>query len=249
MSSSGENNAPLHVAIIMDGNGRWATRRGLPRIMGHKKGVERVREIVRAAPGLGITTLTLYAFSSENWRRPADEVSGLMGLLKSFLTRELDELCANGVRLAVIGETERLPADVREVLDAAITRTSGNRRLNLNLALSYGGRGEIVHAARRIAARCLNGEIAPDDIGEELFSAHLHTAGQPDPDLLIRTGGEQRLSNFLLWQLSYAELCFVPAPWPEFDAGELERALADFRKRERRFGMTSEQIRNRTGSR
>jgi len=241
MASLPEQN-PLHVAIIMDGNGRWATGRGLSRLVGHKKGVERVREVVRAAPELGINILTLYAFSSENWNRPAPEVKGLMGLLKSFLERELNDLCANQVRLSVIGDAARLPAEVRKVLDHAIERTRENKGLRLNLALSYGSRDELVRAAGEIAEKCCRGELSPEGIDQDTFAAHLYTAGMNDPDLLIRTGGEHRLSNFLLWQLSYAELYFIPIHWPEFTAVELARALEEFKSRQRRFGRTGEQV-------
>ncbi len=226
----------------MDGNGRWATRRGLPRLVGHKKGVERVKEIVRAAPGLGISALTLYAFSTENWNRPAAEVKGLMGLLKTFLEKELDELCANDVCLSVLGQVDQLPPDVVEVLNRSIDKTRHNSGLKLNLALSYGGRDEIVRAAEKIARSCCRGELAPEDINQEIFAANLYTRELPDPDLLIRTGGEQRLSNFLLWQLSYAELYFVPIYWPEFDSQQLEKAIEDFKGRQRRFGRTGEQV-------
>ncbi len=234
--------APLHVAIIMDGNGRWATSRGLPRLVGHKNGVDRVREIVRAAPGLGIGALTLYAFSSENWNRPKTEVMGLMGLLKTFLEKEMDDLHANQVRISVIGEIKKLPTEVAEVLRRSINTTRDNTGLKLNLALSYGSRDEIVRAARDIARECCEKKLSPEKINRDVLAAHLYTRELSDPDLLIRTGGEQRLSNFLLWQLSYTELYFVPIYWPEFKAKELKKAVADFNRRQRRFGRTGEQI-------
>ncbi len=242
MPTSETENLPRHVAIIMDGNGRWAQRRGMPRIMGHRVGVESVQEIVRCARELGISVLTLYAFSSENWNRPALEVQSLMGLLKSFLESELTTLVANKVSLRCLGEKERIPAEVRTVLDRVIKKTAANDGLILNLALSYGGRDEIITAARALAAECLAGGLAPADITAQLLEKHLYTAGLPDPDLLIRTGGETRLSNFLLWQASYAELYFSETLWPDFRRADFLAALADYRQRQRRFGKTGEQV-------
>jgi len=233
---------PAHVAIIMDGNGRWAKQRGLPRAVGHRQGVESVRAIITAAPELGIKVLTLYAFSTENWKRPALEVQALMGLLKSFLKSELAALHQNGVRVRCIGQIDRLPAGVRRILELAIAQTATNQGLVLNLALSYGGRAEITAAARRLAEECRDGLLSPAEITEELLAARLDTAGLPDPDLLIRTGGESRLSNFLLWQLSYAEIFITETLWPDFRKEQLQVALDDFRGRQRRFGRTPEQV-------
>ncbi|HSH12705.1 MAG TPA: isoprenyl transferase [Desulfurivibrionaceae bacterium] len=233
---------PAHVAIIMDGNGRWAKQRGLPRTVGHRQGVESVRAIVSAAPELGIKILTLYAFSTENWKRPALEVQALMGLLKSFLQSELAALRQNGVQVRCIGQSDRLPDGVRRILEQAITQTTDNQGLILNLALSYGGRAEITEAARRLAEECRDGRLQPEEITEELLAARLDTAGLPDPDLLIRTGGESRLSNFLLWQLSYAEIYITETLWPDFRKEQLQVALDDFRGRQRRFGRTPEQV-------
>ncbi|MEN8142378.1 MAG: isoprenyl transferase [Thermodesulfobacteriota bacterium] len=235
-------NIPTHVAVIMDGNGRWAESRGLPRPMGHKHGAESVQEIVRTAGNIGIKYLTLYAFSTENWNRPPLEVQALMGLLKSFLQSELQAIADNNVSLKCLGQKERLPKEVRDVLEKAIEQTRDNDGLTLNLALSYGGRSEIIRAVRQLANDCREGRISADDIDEELLAGHLYTAGQPDPDLLIRTGGESRLSNFLLWQLSYAEIYITETLWPDFRENEFTSALADFQKRQRRFGKTSKQV-------
>jgi undecaprenyl diphosphate synthase len=241
----GQNNLPTHVAIIMDGNGRWAQKQGMLRIMGHREGVRTVKEIVRAAPGVGIRTLTLYAFSTENWNRPALEVQALMGLLKSYLLSELQELTGNDVSLRCIGNKDGLPQDVQSILDRVIAETAGNSRLVLNLALNYGGRDEIINAARNLARKCQSGEIQPEEISEELFGNHLYTAGQQDPDLIIRTGGESRLSNFLLWQGSYAELYVTETLWPEFKKEDLIRAVEYYHTRQRRFGRTGEQVQSR----
>lgn len=235
-------NIPTHVAIIMDGNGRWAQNRGLPRPVGHKYGVESVQDIVRAAAKLGVKVLTLYAFSTENWNRPPLEVQALMGLLKTFLQNELAAIVGNNVCLRCLGQKERLPKEVLQVLDRAIAKTAGNDGLILNLALSYGGRNEIVRAVRQLADACGQGRLNPKDIDEALVAGHLDTAGQPDPDLLIRTGGESRLSNFLLWQLSYAEIYITETLWPDFREKDLIAALTDFQKRQRRFGKTSKQV-------
>ncbi len=233
---------PVHIAIIMDGNGRWAQRRGLMRLMGHKAGVTTVQEIVRAAREMGIRVLTLYAFSSENWKRPAKEVSGLMGLLKSYLESELATMLENGISLRCIGNQANLPDEVRRTLDRSIASTGGNRDLILNLALSYGGREEIVRAARELADLCRDGAIAPAAITEELLASRLDTAGLPDPDLVIRTGGEYRLSNFLLWQSSYAELYFTETQWPDFTREHFAEAIAAYQQRQRRFGRTGDQL-------
>jgi undecaprenyl diphosphate synthase len=235
-------NIPTHVAIIMDGNGRWAQNRSLPRPVGHKHGVESVQNIVRAAAKIGVKILTLYAFSTENWNRPPLEVQALMGLLKNFLQSELRTITANNVSLRCLGEKERLPEEVRQVLDNAIAQTTDNDGLILNLALSYGGRNEIVRAIRQIADECRQGRIKPEEIDDALVSSYLDTAGQPDPDLLIRTGGESRLSNFLLWQLSYAEIYITDTLWPDFREKDFISALTDFQNRQRRFGKTSKQV-------
>ncbi|MBW2467158.1 MAG: isoprenyl transferase [Deltaproteobacteria bacterium] len=237
---------PRHVAIIMDGNGRWAKQRSLPRIMGHKAGTETVKNIVRTARELNLEVLTLYAFSTENWKRPSLEVQGLMTLLKSYLKSQLQDMLENNISLRCSGEIEKLPADVRKILLEVIQETAGNaeedQSMILNLALSYGGRSEIVRAARIMAEKCLSGRFGPEDFSENLFASHLYTAGLPDPDLLIRTGGESRLSNFLLWQLSYAELYITETMWPDFSPERFIEALVDFQSRERRFGRTSEQL-------
>ncbi|MBX3595184.1 isoprenyl transferase [Sphingomonas sp.] len=227
---------PRHVAIIMDGNGRWAKARHLPRIAGHKRGVDAVRRVSRAARALGIEVLTLYAFSSENWRRPEDEVRDLMGLLRHFLKNELDELVAEGVRLRVIGDYRALSPDLVAMIDEAIARTADNAGATLVIALNYGAQAEIVAAARTLAAQAKAGEIRPEAIDEAMFDGALTTHGLPPLDLLIRTSGEQRLSNFLLWQAAYAELLFVDTLWPDFDGDALAAAIAQFGRRERRFG-------------
>lgn len=232
---------PRHIAIIMDGNGRWAEQQGKPRIMGHRAGVESVQDIVRAARELGIGVLTLYAFSTENWKRPPLEVQALMGLLKSFLESELGTMVHNNVSLRCLGQKDRIPAEVRQVLERVIQETSGNTGLILNLALSYGGRSEITQAVQAVAQKCLAGDLSPEKIDQAVLEQHLYTAGLPDPDLLIRTGGETRLSNFLLWQASYAELYFTEILWPDFRRQDLLNAIHDFQKRQRRFGKTGEQ--------
>jgi len=227
---------PAHVAIIMDGNGRWAKQRQLSRVKGHEKGAEAVRTTVRTCRELGIPFLTLYAFSTENWQRPKTEVNALMGLLRRFLEAELRELLKNGIRLHVIGRRERLPGNVQKALAAAVQETRQNSALQLNLALSYGGRDEITRAAQSLAVEVQAGRLRPADITEELLSARLDTAGIPDPDLLIRTGGDMRVSNFLLWQLAYTEIFVTPTLWPDFTPELFQQILNDFQSRERRFG-------------
>ena len=227
---------PRHVAIIMDGNGRWAKARRLPRLAGHKQGVEAVRRVSRAAREQGIEVLTLYAFSSENWRRPEEEVRDLMGLLRHFLRNELKDLVAENVRLRVIGDYRALSGDLVAMIDDAIERTASNSGAILVIALNYGAQAEIVAAARRLAAAAQAGEVAPEAIDETMFSDALTTHGLPPLDLLIRTSGEQRLSNFLLWQAAYAELLFVDTLWPDFDGEALADAIAQFGRRQRRFG-------------
>ena len=228
--------APRHVAIIMDGNGRWASARGLPRAEGHRRGVEALRRTVRAAGELGIRILTIFSFSAENWSRPAAEISELMGLLRRFIRHDLAELHRNGVRVRIIGEREDLDPEILHLLSEAEELTRQNDKLTLVVAFNYGGRQEIVRAARRIAALCTQGKLTGEDISAELIGSHLDLPEVPDPDLIIRTSGEQRLSNFLLWQAAYSELVFLPIYWPEFDRTALENALAEYRRRERRFG-------------
>ncbi|HEV8533703.1 MAG TPA: isoprenyl transferase [Methylomirabilota bacterium] len=227
---------PRHVAIIMDGNGRWATSRGLPRVAGHSEGVKSVRSIVRAAGEVGIEYLTLYAFSSENWNRPSHEVSTLMSLLERSIDRELPELMARGVRFRVIGRPNGVPADVQRRIDHVVDATAGNTGLNLLMAFNYGARDEIVDACRRLALDVAEGRLGPDQIDEVRLSRALYTDGVPDPDLLIRTSGEMRLSNFLLWQIAYTELWVTPTRWPDFAPRDLYLAVADFQQRDRRFG-------------
>jgi len=238
---------PRHVAIIMDGNGRWARERHLPRVVGHKVGSESVKKIVNAAKDLGISYLTMYAFSTENWQRPAMEVQALMALLKTYLRGELRTMLRNRVRFFCLGRMEGFSEDVQEVLRQVIRETGENAgdnpRLTLNLALNYGGRDEIVRAVQMLAEKCVQGALQPQEITEELISANLYSAGQPDPDLVIRTGGESRLSNFLLWQTSYAEIYITETKWPEFRKDSLIAAVYDYQNRERRFGKTGEQIR------
>ncbi|PGH53927.1 di-trans,poly-cis-decaprenylcistransferase [Azospirillum palustre] len=233
------NTAPGHVAIIMDGNGRWAKARGLPRTAGHKKGVDAVRRTVEAARELGIGTLTIFSFSSENWRRPEEEISDLMGLLRFYLRSEVAELHRGGVRLRVIGDRARLSEDINRLIDNAEALTRDNRTMTLVVALSYGSRLEIVHAARRLAEEVAAGRLSPDSIDEDALSARLYTSDIPDPDLIIRTSGEKRISNFLLWQAAYAELVFVDTLWPDFTKRDLEAAIEEFHRRERRFGATT----------
>ena len=228
--------APEHVAIIMDGNGRWAAARGLPRAAGHRAGAQAVRRAIQAAVDTGVGWLTLYAFSSENWRRPASEVLDLTGLLRHYLRHELASLEREGVRLRALGDRARFDDDIRGELARAEQRTASNTRLNLNVALSYGGRGEIVEAARAIAEAACVGRLDPAALDEASFARHLWTDGMPDPDLVIRTSGECRLSNFLLWQSAYAELVFLDVLWPDFAEEHFQAALAEFRQRQRRFG-------------
>jgi undecaprenyl diphosphate synthase len=227
---------PQHVAIIMDGNGRWAKARGLPRVAGHRRGADAVRRVIRGAGELGVPVLTLFAFSTENWARPADEVSDLMGLLRHYLRHELEELGRNGAKLRVIGDRDRLAKDIVKDICDAEARTRTNTRLDVNICINYGSRDEILRATRNLARKVAVGEMTAEQIDESRFERELLTAGVPDPDLLIRTSGEQRISNFLLWQCAYAELVFVDTLWPDFGKDHLEQAIAEFRKRERRYG-------------
>lgn len=233
---------PGHIAIIMDGNGRWAKSRGKDRSHGHQEGVVSVRKVLEAASAVGLKYLTVYTFSTENWKRPIEEVQALMALLISAIRRETPDLMKNNIRLKAIGDLERLPDDVRSVLQKCMDLTSGNTGTTLVLALSYSSRWEIAEAARRMAGEIIDGRLSPEEITEERLSGHLTTQGIPDPDLLVRTGGEKRISNFLLWQLSYAELYFTDIFWPDFREEELYEAIVYFQQRERRFGKTSEQI-------
>ena len=233
---------PQHIAIIMDGNGRWAEERKRPRLFGHKAGVDSVREIVETARELGVKFLTLYAFSTENWNRPTNEVTGLMSLLKNYLQSELRTMLKNDIRLCCLGQQDRLPSDVRRVLAETIEETKACTSMTLNLALSYGGRTELTDTFRKIAQECAQGTMRWQEITESTISAHLYTAGQADPDLLIRTGGENRLSNFLLWQASYAELYFTEVKWPDFRKDQLMEAIVCFNARQRRYGLTGSQL-------
>jgi undecaprenyl diphosphate synthase len=227
---------PRHVAIIMDGNGRWAQSRGLPRSAGHRMGVEAVRRTVRAAIEIGVKYLTLFSFSSENWARPASEIDDLMGLMKRFIRRDLAELHQNNVRVRVIGEREGVDPEVLGLIDEAVALTAGNTALDLVIAFNYGARAEIAKAARRLAQRVADGAIKVSDITPDMLSSALDTEGVPDPDLLIRTSGELRLSNFLLWQSAYSEFVFLDACWPDFGREQLQQAIDEFRRRDRRFG-------------
>jgi len=235
---------PRHVAVIMDGNGRWAQRRGLPRIEGHRKGAAAVREVVRQAREMGLRALTLYAFSSQNWQRPPDEIAVLMQLLRDYVIEERAEIMDNEIRLIAIGDVDRLPDFVREPLEGLMRDSAGNRAMTLCLALSYGGREAIVASTRALCELVARGALKPEEVTEDRFSAALQTGGLPQLDLLVRTSGEERLSNFLLWEAAYAELYFTDTLWPEFGREEFVRAIESFRGRERRFGRTREQIRS-----
>lgn len=230
---------PRHVAIIMDGNGRWAKARGLPRTAGHRRGVEAVREVVRGAGELGIPYITLFGFSTENWKRPADEVEFLMGLLRHYMRAELDTLAKEGARLRVIGDRDGLPRDIAVMIGEAEARTRANVRINVTIALNYGGRADIARAARLLAERVAAGVLAAARIDEAALTRELLTSDIPDPDLLIRTSGEQRISNFLLWQSAYAEMLFVDTLWPDFGKAHLAAAVAEYSRRERRYGAVA----------
>lgn len=238
----GSATLPQHVAVIMDGNGRWAYRRHLPRVAGHRRGAEVVREMVQSCAELGIPHLTLFAFSTENWRRPSLEVRLLMSLFRLLLRREIRKLHDNGVRLRVIGERGRLEADIRRLIEEAEALTQGNTTLTLTLAVNYGGRWDIAQATRRVAAAVQAGQVRVEDIDEGTLAPYLALADIPEPDLLIRTGGEERISNFLIWQLAYTELYFTDTLWPDFNRPALERALHSFAQRQRRFGRTGDQV-------
>jgi undecaprenyl diphosphate synthase len=241
------NDLPRHIAIIMDGNGRWAKKHALGRVAGHRKGAEAVRETVRACREIGIKYLTMFAFSSENWSRPAKEVNALMRLLSQYLQTEIEEIRSNGIRLNIIGDWKSLRSDVKPLLEEAMRKTSANEDMIWTLALSYGGRDEIVQAVRRIAEDAVRGAISPHNIDHALFQNYLYTHDLPDPDLLIRTSGEYRLSNFLLWQTAYTEFYFTDVLWPDFSKEDLMAAIEEYQRRERRFGLTPEQIARRKG--
>jgi len=234
---------PGHVAIVMDGNGRWAQARGLPRVEGHRAGLESVRAVVRSAHELGIRYLTLYAFSLENWSRPKPEVDALMRLLEQYLDSEIDEVMRNGIRVRAIGRLERLSPLVRKKVEEAVERTRSGREMTLVFAVSYGGRAEIVDAARRLLREAEEGKVDPEHLDEKTFAAYLYAPDIPDPDLLIRTGAEERVSNFLLWQIAYAEMHTTPTMWPDFRKRHLAEAIRSYQQRERRFGLTGDQVR------
>ncbi|MFN3872991.1 MAG: isoprenyl transferase [Ignavibacterium sp.] len=246
LKKSGE--IPKHIAIIMDGNGRWAKKRGLPRVAGHKRGVDTVKDIVEACAEIGVKYLTLYTFSTENWKRPKEEVSTLMRLLLNSLRDRVDELCENDIRLTTIGDTDSLPYEVQKQLKADIERTKNNKKMILNLALSYSGRWEIIEAVKKISKAVEKGDLKADEINEQLFSKFLTTKDLPDPDLVIRTSGEFRVSNFLLWQIAYSEFVITDIYWPDFNRHHLYESIRAFQKRERRFGKVSEQIKKEVNS-
>ena len=230
---------PRHVAIIMDGNGRWARERHLPRALGHRNGMKSVREAVEGSIQAGLEVLSLFAFSQENWQRPATEVTALMSLLEEYVEREKAELIANGVRVRVLGDLDRLTPTARQAVDGVMAATAHNDRLDVQLFISYGARAELVRAARRLAEAAVDGSLDPAEIDEEAFRAQLYTDGSPDPDLLIRTSGEQRISNFMLWQLAYTELHIIPVMWPDFTRRDLFAAILEYQSRERRFGKVT----------
>ncbi len=240
--NSEHKNIPTHLAIIMDGNGRWAKNLGKQRVFGHREGVKRVQEIVETAQREGIQYLTLYTFSTENWNRPKEEVSVLMRLLVRSLKTELNKMLKNGVRLNTIGNQDRLPEEVKEILGECVEKTKNNDRLVLTLALNYGGKEELTQMVQQISLKVKNNIISPENVDETIINKHLYTQNLPEVDLLIRTGGEHRISNFLLWQIAYAELYFTPTYWPEFDTDALKEAIANYQNRERRFGKTSDQL-------
>jgi len=246
MDRLGKTNLPRHIAIIMDGNGRWAQNHSLGRIAGHRKGAESVRKVVEACRRIGISCLTLYAFSSENWSRPEREVNALMTLLEKYLKSEVKVMMKNNIRLRTIGDTAALPQKVRTILGDTIEKTAGNTDMTLILALNYGSHDEILEAVRKLAEQASQGKIDAAEITEERFSEYLYTKGIPDPDLLIRTSGEYRLSNFLMWQMAYTEFYFTDTLWPDFSEEQLIEAILEYQRRERRFGLTSDQVQKRT---
>ncbi len=233
---------PAHIAIIMDGNGRWARTRGLPRIAGHREGIKVVRSIVTYCREMGIKVLTMYAFSAENWKRPEFEINALMMFLEEYLQKELKPLMENNIRFMTIGQTDKLPGSVQKWLKKVMKETENNNAMTLNIALSYGGRTEIIDGVRAVTRDVLEGKVSPDDLNIDMFSNYLYTKGLPEPDLMIRTSGETRISNFLLWQIAYAELYFTKTLWPDFTRQDLLMAILDYQHRERRFGMVEEQV-------
>ena len=245
MTKIDRGNLPQHIAIIMDGNGRWADKHAIGRLRGHKKGAQAVRTTVRTCRELGIKYLTLFAFSVENWGRPNEEVEGLMSLLEEYLAKEIKELHKRGIKLTTIGEIDQLKPSIKEKIISAKNITANNDQMTFNLALSYGSRDEIINAVKKMVQDSQNGKINPGEINKEIFSKYLNTCEMPDPDLLIRTSGEYRISNFLLWQLAYTELYFTPVLWPDFNKEDIFKAIASYQKRERRFGLTSEQIKEK----
>lgn len=245
MERLNKDKLPAHLAIIMDGNGRWAQKRLMNRILGHEKGIDAVRRVVRLSSKIGISYLTLYAFSNENWNRPSPEVSALMKLLERYLLKELPEMMQNSIRLNAIGRLDLLPASARKTLNRCIQETENNKGMVLTLALSYGGRAEIIDAVKKMASEMAADMVNAQEITEEQFSSYLYTAGMPDPDFLIRTSGEMRISNFLLWQIAYAEIYVTDTLWPDFGEEDLITALIDYQKRERRFGLTGNQVAKR----
>jgi len=241
--------SPRHVAIIMDGNGRWAQKRKLSRVRGHRAGLETVRRVIRWSRERELPCLTLYAFSEENWNRPRAEVDALMGLLERYIDKEIDEIASNDIRIRFLGRRDRLRPSVLRRIDYALERTRENRAMNLNFALSYGGRAEILDATRRIVEEALAGRLDPSELDEKRFRSYLYAPELPDPDLLIRTGGENRVSNFLLWQIAYTEIHTTEVMWPDFSEEDYDRAIADFRSRQRRFGKTGAQVEQGPGGR
>ena len=240
MAALDPSRMPRHLAIIMDGNGRWARRRGMPRSFGHRAGVESLRDVVKASSEIGLEALTVYAFSTENWKRPQEEINILMDLLVEYLNKEIDELSGKNVRVRAIGKIQELPAKAREAVARAHEKTSVNTGLNFNIALNYGGRAELVEAVREICDKVAAGELSPEDVEQDLIAGHLYTAGQPDPDILIRPAGDLRVSNFLLWQLAYTEFWLTDVMWPDFRRTHLIKAILDFQRRNRRFGGLNE---------
>ncbi len=229
-------NLPKHVAFIMDGNGRWAKRRGLPRLVGHNAGTETLKKIVMESKKIGLENISFYAFSTENWKRPEEEVNGLMEILVKFMKSEIDEIHENHIKINILGDIDALPDYAKKVVEEALEITKDNREMNFNIALNYGGRDELVRAAREIAKACSAGDVTLDEIDDKLISNHLYTKGMPDPDLLIRTSGEQRLSNFMLWQVAYSEFVFDKGYWPDFNEEKLRNALYQYQNRNRRYG-------------
>lgn len=234
--SINEANIPTHIAVIMDGNGRWAKKRNMPRLYGHRQAMEAVRTIIQSCVDLGVKYLTLYAFSTENWKRPKDEVDGLMSLMVEFFNKEIDQLYKKGVKIRILGNLDTMPENTKKCAFDAMEKTKNNTILGLNIALNYGGRADVIHAAKQIAQKVKSGDLAVEDINEEMFGGFLYTKDLPDPDLMIRTGGETRTSNFLIWQLSYAELWFTNVYWPDFTKETLCNAIYDYQNRDRRYG-------------